>query len=300
MGIARSPSVITLPEAEPPFPTILDFLIRVFPHVAAERWSSRLRDGRLLDDAGRPITGETAYRPGRRILYFREVEHEPVIPFAEQILFQNSEILVADKPHFLPVTPGGDYVEECLLNRLRARTGIADLAPMHRLDRETAGLVLFSVNPDTRGLYHELFTRGEVEKTYEALAHMDQPPAERRWMIENRIERGEPRFRMRIVPGVANARSVIDLMEVSGNRAHFRLHPITGKTHQLRVHMSGLGFPILNDRYYPELAAERDDDFGRPLQLVARKIRFRDPAGGADMEFSSSHTAGLNLYPGPT
>jgi tRNA pseudouridine32 synthase/23S rRNA pseudouridine746 synthase len=288
MGIARTPSAITLPAAEPPYPSILEFLIRAFPHVSAERWASRLRDGRLLDDTGRPITDEMAYRPGRRIFYFREVEREPVIPFAEQILFQNDEILVADKPHFLPVTPGGNFVQECLLNRLRARTGIADLAPMHRLDRETAGLVLFSVNRQTRGVYHELFTRGEVNKTYEALAQLDRLPSERQWTVENRIERGEPRFRMCIVPGAANARSVIDLMEVNDNRARFRLYPITGKTHQLRLHMSSLGFGILNDRVYPNLLPERNDDCTQPLRLLAKRLRFRDPLTGTGMEFEST------------
>jgi tRNA pseudouridine32 synthase/23S rRNA pseudouridine746 synthase len=287
MAIAKTPSVITLPDVQPPYPSILDFLVRTFPHVAAEHWASRLRDGRLLDDTGRTITDDTAYRPGRRIFYFREVAREPVVPFAEQILFQNDLLLVADKPHFLPVTPGGDYVEECLLNRLRTDTGIADLAPMHRLDRETAGLVLFSVNPKTRGLYHELFTRSEVEKTYEALAHIGSLPIERQWLVENRLERGEPRFRMKVVPGVVNARSAIQLLEVSGKRARFRLQPITGKTHQLRLHMSGLGFGILNDRLYPELLPESDDDYTRPLQLLAKRLRFRDPVTGIDMEFES-------------
>jgi tRNA pseudouridine32 synthase/23S rRNA pseudouridine746 synthase len=178
-------------------------------------------------------------------------------------------------------------VEECLLNRLRNRTGIADLTPLHRLDRETAGIIIFSVNPNTRGIYHELFRRGKVEKIYHALAEINQPPRENQWTVENRIVRGEPRFRMKIVPGIVNARSHIQLLEVKGNRGLFRLQPVTGKTHQLRLHMSGLGFRIINDRVYPDLQPERDDDFNQPLQLLAKRVRFHDPVSGQDREFRS-------------
>ena len=287
MGIAKHPSVVTMPATEKPYPSIVEFLFKTFPAISRNRWAERIREGKVLDDQGQPITAETKYSPSKRIFYFREVENEPVIPFAEQILFQNDEILVACKPHFLPVIPGGRYVEECLLNRLRDRTGLADLAPLHRLDRETAGVVIFSVNPKTRGLYHELFMRGEVEKIYHALAEVNRPPRENQWTVENRIVRGEPRFRMKTVPGVANARSHIQLLEVKGNRGLFRLHPVTGKTHQLRLHMSGLGFGIVNDRVYPDLQPVRVDDFDQPLQLLAKQVRFHDPVAGTDREFRS-------------
>jgi tRNA pseudouridine32 synthase/23S rRNA pseudouridine746 synthase len=287
MGIAKQPSVVTLPAAPTPYPSIVEFLCRAFPGIPPDQWAQRLREGKLLDEQGRPINADTPYAPSKRIFYFREVENEPVIPFAEQILFQDGEILVADKPHFLPVIPGGRYVEECLLNRLRARTGIAALAPLHRLDRETAGLVIFSVNPKTRAAYHGLFMRGTVEKIYHALAEVNQPPPETQWTVENRIVRGEPRFRMKIVPGAFNARSHIRLLEVKPNRGLFRLQPVTGKTHQLRLHMCGLGYGIINDRVYPELQPERDDDFNQPLQLLAKMIRFHDPVSGQDREFRS-------------
>jgi tRNA pseudouridine32 synthase/23S rRNA pseudouridine746 synthase len=241
----------------------------------------------LLDANGVPISATTPYIPSRRIFYFREVENEPVIPFAETILFQNDELLVACKPHFLPVIPGGRFVNECLLNRLRARTGITDLAPLHRIDRETAGLVIFSVNRKTRGLYHELFMHGKVEKTYLARAELMQAPQATQWTVENRIVRGEPRFRMKIVPGIANARSTIQLLEVQGDRAQFRLNPVTGKTHQLRLHMSSLGFKIVNDRVYPDLQPEQVDDFDRPLQLLAQRLHFHDPVTGKYLEFCS-------------
>jgi tRNA pseudouridine32 synthase/23S rRNA pseudouridine746 synthase len=287
MGIAKTPSVVTLPDVAKPYPSILEFLVLAFPHISQARWAQRLVDGKLLDDIGVPITTETPYAPSKRIFYFREVENEPVIPFTETILFQDDELLVACKPHFLPVIPGGRFVNECLLNRLRACTGIADLVPLHRIDRETAGVVIFSVNKKTRGRYHDLFMHGHVTKTYQALAELLAPVQANEWAIENRIVRGEPRFRMKTVPGIANARSTIQLLEVKANRARFCLHPLTGKTHQLRLHMSGLGFPISNDRVYPELQAEQVDDFDRPLQLLAKMVQFRDPVTGQNREFCS-------------
>jgi len=287
MGISKTPSYVTLPEANEPYPSILDFLARAFPGVTRDIWSARIAEGKVLDNNEIPITVEKKYVPGNRLAYFREVENEPVIPFPETILFQNDELLVACKPHFLPVTPGGRFVNECLLNRLRKRSGISDLVPLHRIDRETAGIVVFSANKKTRGLYHNLFAQGKIAKTYHALAEFIHTPHSNQWFIENRIVRGEPRFRMKIAPGIANARSSIQLVEVSGNLGRFNLSPLTGKTHQLRLHMASLGFRILNDRLYPDLLPESEDDFSSPLQLLAKHVTFQDPVTSREMAFAT-------------
>lgn len=287
MGISRHPSVVTMPVTEKPYPSILTFLCKRFPAITPEIWEKRISEGKVLDENRRQITMNSAYAPQERIFYFREVSEEPAIPFAEKVLHIDDEILVACKPHFLPVTPGGRYVDECLLNRLRRSTGIEELVPLHRIDRETAGIVLFSVNKKSRGLYGTLFMNGLVEKCYQAVAVClpDQQPAS--WLVENRIEHGEPRFLMTTSPGTVNARSSINLVEVKGEKARFILQPQTGKTHQLRLHMSGLGFGILHDRYYPELEDEREDDYAAPLQLIAERLRFRDPLTGREREFES-------------
>lgn len=287
MGISEYPSHLALPRAEQPYPSILDFLSRRFPSIQRDAWEKRIAAGKVLDEAANPITLTTAYVPCARLYYFREVSQEPVIPFEETILFQDNELLVACKPHFLPVTPGGRYVNECLLNRLRKSTGIHDLAPLHRIDRETAGIVLFSVNARTRGLYGELFRKGNIQKTYEALSICRDHPEKGAWTVEDRIVQGDPWFRMQTAPGPVNACSVITLVEVREQKARFLLRPVTGKTHQLRIHMSGLGFGILNDRLYPDLQPEHDDDFDNPLRLVARGVRFRDPVTGTQREFIS-------------
>jgi tRNA pseudouridine32 synthase/23S rRNA pseudouridine746 synthase len=287
MGISKHHSIVTMPEIEKPYPSILSFLSMRFPAIPKEIWLQRILEGKVIDEKTGPITLDTEYAPLKRIFYFREVSSEPVIPFAEKILYLDDEILVACKPHFLPVTPGGRYVNECLLNRLRVSTGIEDLAPLHRIDRETAGLVLFSVNKKSRGLYATLFMNGLVKKTYQAISACIPTQETASWDVAGRIERGKPWFRMSTVPGIINARSSINLVEIKEGRGRFILHPLTGKTHQLRLHMSGLGFGILNDRYYPELQDESQDNFDTPLQLLAQKLDFKDPISGKVREFES-------------
>ncbi len=287
MGISRYPSRVSLPCVEKPYPSILDFLVQRFPVIGRTLWEKRIFEGKVLDEVGAAIDTKTPYIPQKRLFYFREVTDEPLIPLREEILFQNDELLVACKPPFLPVTPSGPYVDECLLNRLRRKTGNGDLVPLHRIDRETSGLVLFSWNKQTRGLYGGLFLAGGIEKTYEALAAVTQRPDITGTMVENRLVRGMPWFRTKVIPGEVNARSRIQLVACRNNLAHFLLQPFTGKKHQLRVHMSGLGFSILNDRYYPELLPKQADDFNNPLQLIARRVRFIDPVSGRTMEFES-------------
>ncbi len=285
---APGPSYVTLPEREPPYPLLLEFLDDRFPKVGREVWQARIEAGKITDDDGRPVTLNSPYCPNLRLRYYREVEREPEIPFEEEILFRNDYILVADKPHFLPVTPAGPYVNQCLLYRLKAKTGIEDLAPVHRIDRETAGLVMFSVNKATRGRYHDLFSSGKAKKGYEAIATLPKELSSGEWLIESRIVPGEPWFRMKQVEGTVNAISKIFLVHRKAEYAYFRLEPLTGKQHQLRLHLNLIGSQILHDRYYPVLQPKRNDDFTRPLQLVAKVLQFIDPVSQEVMEFRST------------
>ena len=289
MSIAPIPSVVTLPAGiggEDPA-NLLDFLDRRFPRVGREVWRRRIAGGKVRWADGEAVRPGGPYRPGARLHYFREVQAEPEVPFREEILYADRHLLVADKPPFLPVHPAGRWVNECLLHRLRRATGIADLAPLHRLDRDTAGLVLFSIDPATRPAYHQLFDRGEVERTYRAAARVDGAPKRREWRRESRIVPGSPWFRMREAPGPPNARTRVGLESLRAGRGLFRLHPETGKKHQLRLHMAALGFPLDNDRLYPDLAPEAADDFDRPLALLAWRLAFTDPLSGERREFTS-------------
>jgi tRNA pseudouridine32 synthase / 23S rRNA pseudouridine746 synthase len=290
---APIPSYVALPECEAPYPTILDFLGARFPKLPREVWQARLVQGKITDDLGNIIDLHTPYQPTLRLRYFREVEEEPTIPFQETILFQDERILVVDKPHFLPVTPAGPYVNQCLLYRLRAATDIQDLVPLHRIDRETAGLVMFSVEKHTRGIYHDLFCLGRTRKRYDAIATLPDDTAQEQWLVKNRIEQGEPWFRVKDAEGPVNAISKITLIERKGALGRFRLEPLTGKQHQLRLHLSLLSAQILNDRYYPDLLPKRPDDFTKPLQLLAKELRFLDPVSKEMLEFRSTRTLAL-------
>lgn len=218
--------------------------------------------------------------------YFREVAGEQRLPFEIDILFADEDLVVVDKPHFLPVVPAGRFVEETVLFRLQTRQGNRDLVPLHRIDRETAGLVLFSARSETRALYQSLFPKRSVEKTYEAIAP-PLPSLSFPFAYHSRLQPGEPFFRMQEVAGDPNSETRIDVIERGKSLWRYRLQPVTGRKHQLRVHMAGLGAPILNDRLYPELSAPAGDDFGRPLQLLAKSLRFDDPRDGRPRTFES-------------
>ncbi|EKD40533.1 MAG: pseudouridine synthase, partial [uncultured bacterium] len=183
MGRAKGTSVVYLPDTGKPYPTLLEFFAGRFPKIPAETWAGRIATGKILTEEGRPITLSTAYIPDRRLFYFREVAEEPVVPFAEQIIFHNDHLLVACKPHFLPVTPTGPYVRETLLGRLQERTGNLSLSPINRIDRETAGLVLLSTNKASRGLYQQMFmAAGRMRKTYEAIAEFGEGDGRTEWL----------------------------------------------------------------------------------------------------------------------
>ncbi|HLE61663.1 MAG TPA: pseudouridine synthase, partial [Pyrinomonadaceae bacterium] len=229
---------------------------------------------------------ETAFRVGTCIFYYRELENEKAIPFVEQVLYQDEHILVADKPHFLPVIPSGRFLHETLLVRLRKQRPTEVLVPIHRLDRETAGVVLFSLNPKTRGHYTSLFRNRSVRKVYEALAPTLEDssfPSTRR----SRIVRGEPFFRMKEIPGEANSETHISFLSNLGPITLYQLVPLTGRKHQLRVHLAALGIPVINDKLYPATTHSDDDDFSRPLKLLAKSISFQDPLTGRQHYFES-------------
>src|SRR5215204_3215456 len=245
----------------------MDFFQEQFPYVDAETWDTRMAKGQVVDENGRRVDRETAFRVGACIFYYRELENEKPIPFVEQVLYQDEHILVADKPHFLPVIPSGKFLHETLLVRLRKQCGTEALVPIHRLDRETAGVVLFSLNPKTRGHYTSLFRNREVRKVYEALAptreHLSFPTTRR-----SRIVRGEPFFRMKEVPGEANSETRISVISNLGSLTLYQLLPLTGRKHQLRLHLAALGIPIINDKLYPAVTPSDDSDFSKPLKLL--------------------------------
>lgn len=280
------PSTLHLPPGN--WTTVLDCLCARFPAIERDVWLERMARGRVLDAEGTPLGPTHAYRVGLRVHYFREVAAETPIPFSEQVIHVDEHLLVADKPHFLPVMPAGEYVEQTLQARLAKRFGNADLVPLHRIDRHTAGLVLFSSNPRSRGRYQALFRERQIGKRYEALAPA-LPDLQFPLRRATRLAPGEPFFRMCEVPGVANTETRIEVVERLGELWRYALYPITGKKHQLRVHLAALGAPICNDPFYPEVSDAQDtpDDYDRPLKLLAQGLVFVDPLSGEERRFES-------------
>lgn len=277
-------STVHLPPGD--WASVLDALCARFAMIPREQWLDRIARGRVLDAQGVAITPHTPYRAGLRIHYYREVVDEAPIPFIESVLHLDEHLLVADKPHFLPVTPAGGFVEQCLLHRL-IRRGHADLVPLHRIDRLTAGLVLFSINPASRAAYQALFRERAIVKRYEALA-APLPGLAFPLRRCSRIAAGEPFFRMREVDGAANSETRIEVLGRSDDDWRYALYPVTGKKHQLRVQMAALGAPIRHDPWYPQLADKVADDYRRPLQLLAHSLAFADPLSGQPRRFEST------------
>ena len=283
-----SPSCVGLPAGN--WPTFTDFLVERFPAITRQTWLQRMAAGLVVDEFGAAVTPERPYCGHMRLYYYRALETETRIPFEATVLFQDEHLVVADKPHFLPVTPSGHYLQETLLVRLKNQLGLDSLTPLHRIDRETAGLVLFSVRPSDRNAYQVLFRQHRIRKHYEAIAPWRSDLADLVFPIvrQTRIEEGEPFFRQHEVPGAPNSETHIDILEVRGQLARYALSPVTGKKHQLRVHMNALGLPILNDHMYPPVSVTPADDFEHPLQLLARSITFTDPITGQQRRFDSA------------
>ncbi len=335
-----------------PWARVVDFLQARMPAVAD--WPERLQRGEVLDAQGRPVPTDAAATLGTVVWYWRHPPPEPRVPFEVDVLHHDEHLVIVDKPHFLPVTPGGQHLHETVLVRLKRQLGISTLVPMHRLDRETAGVMAFVVQPGERNAYQRLLREQHVHKVYEAVApwRADVPLPQ---VFSSRLQAqgGERFMQMLTVPGEPNAHTRIELIrrldapeglalersrnagmaiaEEAGSRddcridsrndiqinsrenshdgspdgcpaassptgtpplwAHYRLTPLTGRKHQLRVHLCALGLPIVGDRIYPRLWPPTPvgelPDFSQPLQLLARELAFTDPITGQARQFFS-------------
>ena len=302
-GVAAS--CVCLPTAKPaPWRTVLAFLAERMPAVPQADWLARFNHGLVLSEAGQALRPDAPFHGGARIYYYRELPNEQPVPFEETVLFQDEHLVVADKPHFLPVTPGGRYVQNSLLVRLQRKLHLPQLAPLHRIDRETAGLVLFAVKPAERGAYHALFSGRTMRKAYEAIApsteglswpyirrsRLEEHPTEFYRMVENPAD------------SAPNSETHIECVEQRGPWARYQLSPISGKRHQLRVHMNALGLPIVGDQLYPVVRHGPDDEenFSEPLQLLAKHIGFTDPITCEERTFQSERTLAWPGEPNPS
>ena len=280
-------SKLFLPALQPAPQRLYDYLCQQFSHISAQEWQQRFQDQLIYAADGTILSLDSAYLANQHIYYYRFLAHEIHVPFQHHILYETDDLYIVDKPHFLTMSPTGQYVQETLLVRLKNQTGNADLTPIHRLDRETAGLVLFSKRPETRGIYQQMFAHREVKKTYHAIAAYHSSLEFPRTVCL-RMDKGQPFYTMKIVEGEPNSETQIDILEHNSQWAKYQLKPETGKQHQLRVHLNHLGITIKNDPLYPIVQHKSDDDFSNPLQLLAKRIQFIDPVTNKSMDFSSN------------
>jgi tRNA pseudouridine32 synthase/23S rRNA pseudouridine746 synthase len=280
--------------------TVFEFLCQRFIFVSTEEWACRFESSSIFDAQGQALNLDSPYTALSPVYYFRTVAQEPVLPYEETVLYQDENLVVADKPHFLPVVPSGPYVQETLLVRLKQKLGLADLVPLHRIDRDTAGIVMFSIQKSQRAAYHALFRDGKITKTYQAIAPfraelnaLPKPIA-----VINRLETADNFMQMRVVQGAPNSHTdvlAIEQLLTKPELARYTLRPHTGKRHQLRVHMLGLGAPLMGDGIYPSFLPERDiTSIGHtPLQLLAQTLEFIDPFSGQLRQFESQRDLSL-------
>ncbi|ALG10962.1 RluA family pseudouridine synthase [Kibdelosporangium phytohabitans] len=269
--------------------SLLEHLVERLPRVAPERIEQMLRE-ELIVGADGPLGVDAPFVPGSFIWFHRDLPDEVPVPFDVTVVYRDEHLLVVDKPHFLAAIPRGRHIQETALVRLRRQLGLPELSPAHRLDRVTAGLMMFVITRAVRGKYQEMFRHRQVSKEYEAVAshraELDLPTT-----VRSRIVKERGVLVAQEVPGEPNAETLVELAEHRDGLGRYRLVPATGRTHQLRVHMNGLGVPILGDDFYPDLREKALDDFTKPLQLLAKVLEFDDPLTGVHRRF----TSGLRL-----
>ncbi|MFI2477745.1 RluA family pseudouridine synthase [Nocardia xishanensis] len=281
------PARLRLPEAGE-WATIRDHLVERLPRVAPARIDELLRAGGIVDLEG-PIAPDAPYVPGGAVWFHRDLPDETDVPFEITVVHRDENLLVVDKPHFLATIPRGQHIRQTALVRLRQELDLPELVPAHRLDRVTAGLLLFVVDPARRGAYQTMFHKRAVRKEYEAIAPY-RPDLDLPRTVRSRIVKEKQVLAAQEVEGEPNAETVVDLLEHRDGLGRYRLRPLTGRTHQLRLHMNGLGVPILGDDFYPVLTDKPVHDFTRPLQLLAASLEFTDPVTGEPRRFETTRT----------
>ena len=246
-----------------------------------------LAAGRFAYESGVPVAGTDPYQPTTFVWFHRDLADEPVVPGPIHLVYRDDRIVVIDKPPFLSSIPRGSHVVQSVVVRLRAQLQLPELSPLHRLDRVTSGLLVLATERRWRGAYQTLFQRGEVNKVYRALAPLC-PSLELPVTVRNHLRtrpghwQGEEALDLPV-----NAESLVERESEHGEAGLYRLTPRTGRTHQLRLHMLGLGIPIIGDPLYPVVQDVSVHDFTRPLQLLASELAFTDPVDGALRRFES-------------
>ncbi|WP_374927736.1 pseudouridine synthase [Kytococcus sedentarius] len=259
---------------------------------------SGIEAGEVVVDDGQPgsrglvVDAATEYLPAgprRRVAWlYRPYPTESKVPGGLPVLWADEHHVVVDKPPFLATIPRGVHVQQTVVARVQEEFG--DAVPVHRLDRLTSGVLLCARTRAARRPLQQLFEQRQVTKTYEAVVSVSPGRAESLAELVERAagEQAHHLVKKRgsqqvvVVPGPPNAVTRIEAVEVDegAGRARLRLHPHTGRTHQLRVQLAHLGLPIVADPLYPVQTEQVTGDFSTPLQLLATRLEWTDPFTG--------------------
>ena len=257
-----------------------------------------LAEKRFVGEDGRPVRDDDTYRPHTFVWFHRDLRDEVTVPGAIEVLHRDERLVVVDKPPFLATIPRGRHVAQSVVVLLRDELGLPELSPVHRLDRVTSGVLVLATERRWRGAYQGLFQRREVTKTYLAVAGHD-PVLELPVVVRNHIRKVAGELQAEVIPDApVNAETLVELQDVRDGRGVYRLTPRTGRTHQLRLHLAGLGVPIVGDPLYPEVLDVAVDDFSTPVQLLAHQLSFTDPVDGSPRTFTSRRALPLVAEPG--
>ena len=238
--------------------TVLDYYTQRYRHSSRAKWADRIQSGQiLLDEVA--ITAETRLLAGQQLSYRRSPWQEPDVPLTFEVLYEDADLMVVAKPSGLPVLPGGGFLEHTLLWQLQQRYPAETPLPIHRLGRGTSGLMLLARSPTARAYLSQQLRENTLKplhdrpmhKIYRALVQ-GNPPDDRFTITEPIGKQVHPvlGYVYAALPQGAFAQSDCQVLRRDTTTALVEVSILTGRPHQIRIHLAAAGYPLVGDPLY--------------------------------------------------